>query len=405
MALYEYTAINQVGKKTKGTVNADSEKMARSKIRNEGLIPVELSGIAEAQTARMPTAKNIDRKIRTDELAQLTRELCALISAGLEIEQSVRTVADQIDNKKLQQIMLSVHERIREGYSLSAGLKNFPKAFPKVYVATIQAGEEAGHLGDVLANLADYLDRQEQMRQRILQALTYPALLTLVSLAIVIFLLTYVTPQIISVFAESQKALPISTMILLAISLFVKNYGILTLLCLMALVVAFNRLLRIEKFREEVDTLLLRLPLIGRTIKLTETARFLRTLAILSHATVPILQAFGVACELVNSRPIRKEILIAKERVKEGTSIHAALKQAKYFNSSSLQFIASGENSGNLEGMLEQSANNQERHVQFTINTVLTTFEPLLIIFMGAIVLFIVLATLLPIFQLSSMVS
>lgn len=404
MALYEYTAIDQFGKKTKGTINADSEKMARSKIRNEGLIPIALSGIAEVQTKRTPSIRNIDRRIKNYELVQLTRELCALVSAGLEIEQSVRTVADQIDNKKLQQIMLSVHERIREGYSLSAGLKNFPKAFPKVYVATIQAGEEAGHLGEVLAHLADYLDRQEQIRQKVVQALIYPALLTFVSLTIVLFLLTYVTPQIINVFAESNKALPLSTTILLSVSLFIKDYGLLILGGIAAIVILFFRLLRIETFRKHVDTFLLRLPLIGKTIKLTETARFLRTLAILSHATVPILQAFGVASELVNSRPIRKEILIAKDRVKEGTSIYTALKQAKYFNASSLQFIASGESSGNLEGMLEQSANNQERHVQFTINAVLTTFEPLLIIFMGAIVLFIVLATLLPIFQLSSMV-
>ncbi|MBS0287051.1 MAG: type II secretion system F family protein, partial [Proteobacteria bacterium] len=269
----------------------------------------------------------------------------------------------------------------------------------------IKSGEDSGHLAKVLSHLAEYLERQEQIRQKIIQAIIYPSILTFMSLSIVTFLLTYVTPKIISIFEESKESLPVATRMLLAISHFLQNYGVILLIFIMLIIFFYHRLIKNNAFKERVDQFMLRLPLIGKTIKLLETARFLRTLAILTQATVPILQAFQVAADLVSSIPIREQILIAKDRIKEGSSIFLALKRSSYFSSSSLQFIASGENSGNLEEMLMRSAQNQERHVEFTINTVLAVFEPLLIIIMGAIVLFIVLATLMPIFQLSSMVS
>ncbi len=404
MGLFQYTAIDNEGNESAGTINADSEKLARNKLRSDGLIPVDIIPISQQAIHSNKKSKNIDKKIKAYDLSLLTRELFAMISAGLEIEKSVASVAEQTDNKNVKQIIEAIHSRILEGYSLSYGLNEFPKAFPKVYRATIKSGEDAGHLDKVLEHLAEYLDRQEQMRQRIIQAIIYPCILTIMSVGIVTFLLIFVTPKIISIFEESKTGLPFVTIILLHISHFLQKYGLLTLISIVILLFGFQRLLKIDSIREKYDIFVLHIPILGKTIQLIETARFLRTLAILTQATVPILQSFQVASDLVNSRPIRKEILIAKDRIKEGSTIYLALKRSNYFNSSSLQFIASGENSGNLEEMLMRSANNQERHVQFTLNTLLAAFEPILILLMGALVLFIVLATLLPIFQLSNMV-
>lgn len=405
MALFQYAAVDLTGKESKGTIQADSEKLARHKLRTDGLIPVELIPISRQSLVSNSKLKNIDKRIPSSDLTLFTRELCALISAGLEIEQSVAAVASQTSNKHLQQILLATHSRILEGYSLSSGLNEFPKAFPNVYRATIKSGEDAGQLAKVLDHLADYLDSQEQMRQKVIQAIIYPSILTIISVGIVIFLLTYVTPKIISIFEDSNEKLPMATKILLGASHFFQAYGLILLVAIIALIIIWKRLLKIPNIKEKYDTFMLRLPIIGKTIQLIETARFLRTLAILTEATVPILQAFTVACDLVNSIPIRKEILQARDRIKEGSTISLALKHSNYFTASSLQFIASGENSGKLEEMLMRSSLNQERHVQYSVGTLLTAFEPLLILLMGAMVLFIVLATLLPIFQLTNMIS
>jgi general secretion pathway protein F len=405
MALFQYAAVDLAGKESKGTVQADSEKLARHKLRIDGLIPVELIPISRQSLVSNVKLKNIDKRIPSADLALFTRELCALISAGLEIEQSVAAVASQTNNKHLHQILLATHSRILEGYSLSSGLNEFPKAFPQVYRATIKSGEDAGQLAKVLDHLADYLDSQEQMRQKIIQAIIYPSILTVISVGIVIFLLTYVTPKIISIFEDSNAKLPMATKILLGASHFFQSYGLILLVAIVVLIFIWKRLLKIPSIKEKYDIFMLRLPIVGKTIQLIETARFLRTLAILTEATVPILQAFTVACDLVNSIPIRKEILQARDRIKEGSTISLALKHSHYFTASSLQFIASGENSGKLEEMLMRSSLNQERHVQYSVGTLLTAFEPLLILLMGAMVLFIVLATLLPIFQLTNMIS
>lgn len=403
MPLYQYLSLDKQGKEHKGTINADSEKLARHKLRNDGMIPVDINAISK-QSYQTKSNINIDKRISSSLLAQFTREMSSLITAGLEIEQSLSSVAEQTKNIHLRKILQSIHTRILEGYSFSTGLQDYPKAFPKVYSATIKAGEESGHLGQVLENLAEFLDKQEQMRQKILQAILYPCILIIISFAIVIFLLTYVTPKIISIFEESKQALPLATQILLHISHYFQHYGVISLIFIITCIYVFKKALHIESFKMKYELFLLKLPILGKVLESIETARFLRTLAILTQATVPILHAFTIASELVESLPIRKEILLAKDKVKEGTTIYFALKKSNFFNPSTLQFIANGESSGKLEEMLRRASENQERHVQFVLNSLLTIFEPVLILLMGAIVLFIVLATLLPIFQLSNMV-
>ncbi len=403
MPLYQYLAVDNNGKKHKGTQSAESETLLRKKLRNDALIPIDLSVISKPLIKK--TQQNaIDRTIKSGFLALFTRELSALINAGLEIEQSLLSVAAQSSDLHLKPILQAIHIRILEGQSLAASINEFPKAFSKVYRSTIKAGEDSGYLGLVLENLAEFLDKQQEMRQKVIHAIIYPTILILISLGIVTFLLTYVTPKIISIFEESTESLPFATKILLSLSYFFQHFGVITLILFVGLYFLGKRLLKIETVKAKFHRFLLRLPYIGSLIQTIETARFLRTLAILTRANVPILQSILVASELVVSIPIRREILMAKDKIKEGGSIHFALKNTRFFNASSLQFIASGETSGKLEEMLKRSSENQERHVQFALTALLTIFEPLLIIVMGAIVLFIVLATLLPIFQLSSMV-
>lgn len=404
MGLFQYSAIDKAGKESTGTIIADNEKLARHKLRNEGLIPVEVYIISK-KVESDKKHKFIDKKIKLLDLSSFTRELSTLINAGLEIEQSVSALAEQTENKYLKQIISAIHAKILEGYSLSNALNEYPRAFPKIYRATVHAGEEAGHLGEVLYHLAEYLDSQEQMRQRVVQAIIYPCILTLMCCGIVAFLLVYVTPKIIEIFENSTQTLPLSTRILLAISNTIQNKGLFILITIVLLVFFMRRALKNEKIKEAYDYYLLRMPVLGKTIQLIETSRFLRTFAILTQATVPILQALSTASQLIDSIPVRKEILEAKDRIKDGSSIYAALKKSKYLTKTSLQFIASGESSGNLEEMLIRAANNQDRNVQFSLNSLLTILEPVLILLMGVIVLFIVLATLLPIFQLSTMIS
>ena len=404
MELYQYTAVDQEGRQKKGTLNADSSKMVRSKLRQEGLIPLEVVMLSNhIKKEKVPQSK-LDARVNIGDLAVFTRELGALLKAGLELEDSLHSTAQSIENKKLKMIILSIHTKIVEGYSFSAGLNQFPKAFPQVFRASVQAGEEAGFMSNVLSHLADYLEAQQRMRQKIAQILIYPTILSFVALAIVSFLLIYVAPKILTIFEESQTKLPFVTQALMVISDFLASEGWIVLLALIGLIIGFRVLMQKETFKARFQSLVLKVPFIGKMIRLIQTGRFLRTLSILVKARVPILHAVQVSADLVSILPIREKLMVAKDYIKKGSSIYLSLKETGYFAPTSLQFISSGEATGDLEAMLLAAAENLERHIQFTIDTVLTLFEPLLILIMGLVVLFIVLALLLPMFQLSNMV-
>jgi general secretion pathway protein F len=401
--LYQYSALDQAGNKTQGQIQAESEKQLRNKLRAEGLIPVDIY-LLSSQSMNI-SYSSTDKKIAVEEICLFTRELAAMVNAGLEIQQSIASCAEQSENAALKIILQQVDEKIKEGYSFSASLECFPKAFPKVYLASIRAGEEAGQLGIILELLADYLERQQQIRQKILQAILYPIILGLVSISIVIFLLTFVTPKIIGMYQDSQDKLPAVTKALIHLSDFFQAYGIIVLIGLVVIWLGFKQLIKTQKIKSQYHKLLLQIPLLGKTIKKIETSRFLRTLAILSHATVPILEAFQAASELVLMLPIKQAVLEAKDQVREGATLYQALKRTHYFSPSALQFISAGEQSGELDKMLMRSANHQDEQVKNSIDALLTIIEPAMILIMGGIVMFIVLATLLPIFQLSSQIS
>ena len=400
MPAFHYHAINKKGEKQKGIIEADSAKQARHTLRTQGLTPLDVS-LAEKKT-RPRNAKTFYRQsMSSKELALMTRQLATLLAAGLPLEEVLTAVAEQTEKSRTKGLILSVRSKVLEGHSLASALNDYPHAFSALYCATVAAGERSGHLDIVLQRLADYTEQQFQMQQKIQNALIYPAIMILVAISIVGFLLEYVVPKMISVYSNIGQALPILTQILIATSAAIKSYGLFVLVLIVILIFLFrHRMRQTVAFREKVHRFFLRLPVIGNAIKVANTARFSRTFAILSSAGVSVIEAMTIASALITNLPIRTAVEKATSRVREGANIHLALKQTHYFPPMSIHLIASGEASGQLENMLERSANNQDSDITRLIETTLALFEPAIILIMGIIVLFIVLAILLPIFQL-----
>lgn len=401
MAAFNYIALNKTGVEQKGVLEGDSMRQVRQKLRDQGLTPIEVTPVTEKETRRTkfqaPTKRT---RMTVAELALITRQIATLLNAGLPLEEVLGGVAEQADKPYIKSILIGVRAKVMEGHTLATGMSDFPRAFPHIYRATVASGEQSGRLDSVLMRLADYTEKQHYMRQKIRQALIYPTVMTFVSITIVIFLLIFVVPRMINIFEETGQALPFLTQVLVSITHFMQSYGLYLLIAIILGIIGFRMALRQESFRYKFHHFILRLPFIGNTVKVINTARFARTFGILSASSVPVLEAMHVAGELVGMLPIRESINHAIHSVREGGGISIALKRTGYFPPMSIHLIASGESSGQLEAMLERAANNQERDVEALIQSILTLFEPMLILVMGAIVLFIVLATLLPIFQL-----
>ncbi len=399
MTAFHYIAINQKGEKQKGTLEADSAKAARQQLRDKHFTPIEVTLTQQKKMSRFKSFRKPG--MTSKELALMTRQLATLLAAGLPIEEVLTTAAEQTEKSSTKGLILSVRGKVVEGHALASALREFPEAFSSLYCSTVAAGEKSGHLDKVLQRLADYTEQQFNMRRKIQNALIYPALMILVSIGIVGFLLEYVVPRMVSVYSNIGQTLPTMTTLLIAFSSSVKSYGIYFLLILIVTLFFVKRRLKSDiVFKAKFHSSILRLPIIGNAIKVINTARFSRTFAILSSSGVAVLEAMSISSQLITNLPIHYAVETASKRVREGANIHLALKQTGYFPPMSIHLIASGEASGQLENMLERAANNQDNEITSLIETTLTLFEPIIILVMGAIVLFIVLAVLLPIFQL-----
>jgi general secretion pathway protein F len=403
MPAFSYIALDSQGHRRKGMIEGDSARQVRQKLRDQHLVPVEVKMVSETPSSRRNFKLKRRQRIQVADLSLITRQMATLLNAGLPVEEVLQAVAEQTEKPHVQGTLLAVRSRVLEGHSLATGMKDFPKAFPQLYRATVAAGEQSGRLDLVLSRLAEYIEKQHQMRQKIRQALVYPSLMTSVAILVVVFLLIYVVPQIVGVFSDTQQSLPGMTIVLLALSHFIHSYGIYLLIFLALAFLLFRRGLKKYQFRRWLHMQFLRLPIIGNTLKIINSARFLRTFGILFAAGVPVLEAMNVACELIGLLPMSEAVQKNIEKVREGLSISQALKQTRYFSPMSIHLIASGESSGQLEMMLEKTADNQDHDVALLIDNVLALFEPMLILVMGTVVLFIVLAVLLPIFQLDAL--
>ncbi|MFQ5636048.1 MAG: type II secretion system inner membrane protein GspF, partial [Gammaproteobacteria bacterium] len=334
----------------------------------------------------------------------ITRPIATLVHSSLPIEEALTAVGEQTENPRIKSIIMGVRSKVMEGHTLADGLGDFPKAFPELYRATVAAGEQSGHLDAVLERLADYTESRQELRQKVLNAMIYPIVLTVLALGIVTLMLVYVVPKVVGVFANTGQELPALTTGLIALSEFLRDYGLILAATLGVTGWLVNRLLRNPGPRREWHLLLLRLPVVGRIVRGFNTARFTRTLSILTGSGVPVLESLQISSEVITNLPMRDAVQEASARIREGAVIGKSLAESGHFPPLVIHLISSGEASGELDMMLERAAQNQEREIDGLIAALLGILEPALIVAMGAVVLTIVLAILLPIFELNQLV-
>jgi general secretion pathway protein F len=404
MGAFEYTAVDTGGRQRRGILEGDTARQVRQTLRERGLLPLAVDEVAEKQTGGRRSFA-IRRGISPMDLALVTRQLATLVRSSMPLEESLLAVSQQSEKPRLKSILLGVRSRVMEGHSLAEGLAEFPQAFPELYRATVAAGEQSGHLDDILERLAEYAEVRQQLRQRVSQAMIYPIILTLLSLVIVSGLLVYVVPKVVGVFENTGQELPALTAGLIALSDFMRAHGLVLAITVIVAVWLIRRLLRRPGPERRYHSFLLRIPVVGRLVRGVNTARFTRTLSILAGSGVPVLDAMRIAGEVVNNVPMREAVDEAAVRVREGAPIGASLGASKIFPPMTMHLISSGEQSGQLEKMLERAAVSQEREVDGLISTMLSILEPVLILMMGGLVLLIVLAILLPIFELNTLVT
>ncbi|MCG9697909.1 type II secretion system inner membrane protein GspF [Shewanella sp. Isolate11] len=405
MPAYEYKALDAKGKQQKGVVEADTARHARGQLREQRLMPLEITAVVEKESKASRGGLSFKRGISVAELAMITRQIATLVASGLPIEESLKAVGQQCEKDRLASMVMAVRSRVVEGYSLADSMAEFPHIFDDLYRAMVASGEKSGHLEVVLNRLADYTERRQQLKSKMTQAMIYPIVLTVVAISVIAILLAAVVPQVVGQFEHMGQQLPWTTQLLIASSDFIRDYGVIVLLVLVGAFVGFKQFLKKSANRMWFDTLLLKMPVIGRVSKGLNTARFARTLSILTASSVPLLDAMRIASEVLMNARVRVAVEDATARVREGTSLGAALANTKLFPPMMLYMITSGEKSGQLEQMLERAADNQDREFESNVNIALGVFEPLLVVSMAAVVLFIVLAILQPILELNNMIS
>lgn len=401
MGAFEYTALDTRGREKKGVLEGDAARAIRAQLRDKGLTPVEVHEVADRPRKRGLT---LTRGMSVTELALFTRQLATLLHAGLPVEEALKAVAEQTESEKVQKIIVGVRAQVVEGSTLADALQGFPNSFSELYRATAAAGEQSGRIDEVLEGLADYVEDQQGMRQKVMGALLYPAFLSIVAIAIVIILLATVVPDLVKVFESVDAELPPLTQGLIALSDFLRAWGLLLAIALVAIAAAAIYALRNPSIKRRAHSHLLRIPLIGRFARGVNTARFTRTLAILTRSGVPALDAMGIGADVVGNLPMRDAIKDAADRVREGEAIHKALARERHFPPITLHMIANGEIAGELPTMLGRAADHQEREVETLRQGVMGILGPAVILLMGGLVLLIVLAILLPVFNLNTLV-
>ncbi|MGL4712068.1 MAG: type II secretion system inner membrane protein GspF [Shewanella sp.] len=406
MPAFEYKALDAKGKQLKGVIEADTARHARSQLRDQRMMPLEILPVTEKEAkAKSSSFAFFKRGISVAELALITRQIATLVAAGLPIEESLKAVGQQCEKDRLASMIMAVRSRVVEGYSLADSLAEFPHIFDDLYRAMVASGEKSGHLEVVLNRLADYTERRQQLKSKLTQAMIYPAVLTTVAIGVISILLAAVVPKVVGQFEHMGAELPASTRFLIAASDFVQNYGVFVVIALVLLFALFRRMSTSPAFRMKYDNFLLSMPVVGRVSKGLNTARFARTLSILSASSVPLLDGMRIASEVLQNMRVRAAVDDATARVREGTSLGTALTNTKLFPAMMLYMIASGEKSGQLEQMLERAADNQDREFEGNVNIALGVFEPMLVVSMACIVLFIVMAILQPILALNNLIS
>jgi general secretion pathway protein F len=402
MAAFNYRALDADGKESAGIVDAESGYAARSALRTRGLFPLQVDNVAQS---RQPSSRSGGRfgspYLRAAELCLLTRQWSTLLASGLTMEQALSALLDQAEREAVRQVVAGVRAEIVGGYSLHVALDRYASSFPMIYRASIAAGEKSGELPTVMTQLADYLEQRSALRQKTLQALLYPLIVGVVALLVVIGLMTYVVPQVVAVFQQSKQALPWLTRALILLSSFLRHFGVLLAGAIAVTVIGWHHALRNEDLRRRWDAWLLRLPALGRQLRALDATRFASTLAILVGSGVPLLSALDAGRQVVTRLPLQDAIGEASDRVREGMPLAKALGQTRQFPALLIHMIASGEATGQLRSLLERAAHLQQRELESRVAVLTSLMEPLLLLFMGGVVLLIVLAVMQPIIEIN----
>ena len=402
MGAFTYRALDAKGKERKGVLEGDTAKHIRQQLREQGLTPLDVDVAAEQEKRK--GGGLFKRGVSSTDLALMTRQLSTLVRSALPLEEALLAVAQQTERARMKNILLSVRGRVMEGHTLAYGLGEFPHVFPEIFRATVEAGEQTGHLDAVLERLAEYAEKRQALQQKLSVAMIYPIILVLMSFGIIAAMLTYVVPRVVTVFENIGEELPALTRGLIWTSDFLRDNWWILAIVVAGIAYGIHKLLQKPGPRRSYHLYLLKLPLIGRLTRGMNTARFSRTLSILAGSGVSVLEALRISGEVVNNIPMREAVNEATLRIREGMGISRALDQRKLFPPMMIHLISSGESSGQLETMLDRAADSQEREMETLLATFLGILEPALILFMGMMVLMIVMAILLPIFELNQLV-
>ncbi|PCE32862.1 type II secretion system inner membrane protein GspF [Burkholderia ubonensis] len=404
MSAFRYEAIDRAGKTLRGVLEADSARAGRGQLRTQGLTPL----VVELAASRLHGERNqrlsIGRKLSQREQAIITRQLASLLVAGLPLDESLSVLSEQAEREYVRELMASIRAEVVGGHSFANALTQHPRDFPEIYRALVAAGEHTGKLGIVLSRLADYIEQSNALKQKILLAFTYPGIVTLIAFGIVTFLLSYVVPQVANVFTSTKQQLPMLTVVMMALSDFVRHWWWASLAAFAAVVFAIRKVLSQTGPRLAFDRRLLTAPLAGKLVRGYNTVRFASTLGILTAAGVPILRALQAAGETLSNRAMRANIDDAIVRVREGSALSRALNNVKTFPPVLVHLIRSGEATGDVTTMLDRAAEGEARELERRTMFLTSLLEPLLILAMGGVVLVIVLAVMMPIIELNNMV-
>lgn len=406
MAAFRYEALDASGKTQRGVLEADTARQARSELRESGLTILEVSLIAQSNLSAgiLRQLRLRRRQISTSQLSLITRQLATLLAAGLTLEQSLGALIEQSEDQTVRQVLAGVRSEVLAGNTLAQAMGSYETTFSELYRSLIKAGESSGDLGEVMLRLADYTESRQALQQKVGLAFVYPAIVTVVALLVVGGLLIYVVPQVVGVFEQTRQTLPLLTRILIGLSDFLRQTWMWGLVLVVAGMIAAPIILRQSNVRFRVHSMLLALPVVGRLIRGVDTARIASTLAILSGSGVPLLTGLQAATGVARNLPIRQALQNASAKVREGVPLNRALAASGLFPPILIHLIASGEASGQLDTMLERAAAQQEQEVASYTSVLTALLEPVLILFMGVVVLLIVLAILMPIIEMNQMV-
>lgn len=404
MAVYEYRGLTGAGADTTGVVDAENLRAARTKLRKQGVFPVQVVEAAGQAAAAASGGRRPSRRLGLPDVAILTRQLATLLAAGLPLMEAMAVLIEQSEKPTMRTVVTEVREAVREGRALADALRQSPRLFSPMYIQMVRAGEASGTLDAVLARLADVLESQVRLRNRVLATMTYPLFMLVIGSLILFAILIFIVPQVVRVFEEMHQVLPLPTRLLIGVSHIVQSYWWLLAGVVVAAAAWLRRVLASEAGRQYADALILRVPLFGRLARLTALARFARTLSVLLKSGIPLLAALDIVKAVMANRVLEQAIETARVGLKEGEGLAPLLKRSGFFPPLLTHMVAVGERSGALEGMLLKVSEVYENEVESTVNSLTALLGPAMILLMGLAVLFIVLAILLPLFEMSQVV-